>query len=62
MFFLTLQLVLTWDPKKEARAICGELVVQSGDLQRQVACLRDLLEKVSNFHISLYFSSVLRIH
>uniref|UniRef100_A0AAR2LEN0 Ankyrin repeat, SAM and basic leucine zipper domain-containing protein 1 n=1 Tax=Pygocentrus nattereri TaxID=42514 RepID=A0AAR2LEN0_PYGNA len=39
------ELVLTWDPKKEAQAICTELVAQAGDLQKEVTCLRDLLSK-----------------
>ncbi|KAB5574922.1 hypothetical protein PHYPO_G00214660 [Pangasianodon hypophthalmus] len=42
----TSQLVLTWDPKKEAQAICTELVAQTGDLQKEVVCLRDLLSKL----------------
>ncbi|KAI4875803.1 hypothetical protein NFI96_017146 [Prochilodus magdalenae] len=56
------ELVLTWDPKKEGQAICSELVAQAGDLQKEVTCLRDLLSKVSNLHISLCISSALRIH
>ncbi|KAG5273820.1 hypothetical protein AALO_G00155910 [Alosa alosa] len=40
------ELVLTWDPKKEAQAICTELVAQTGDLQKEVSCLRDLLRKM----------------
>ncbi|XP_017320668.3 ankyrin repeat, SAM and basic leucine zipper domain-containing protein 1 isoform X1 [Ictalurus punctatus] len=42
----TSQLVLTWDPKKEAQAICTELVAQTGDLQKELVCLRDLLSKL----------------
>ncbi|KAG7333211.1 hypothetical protein KOW79_003346 [Hemibagrus wyckioides] len=42
----TSQLVLTWDPNKEAQAICTELVAQTGDLQKEVLCLRDLLGKL----------------
>lgn len=45
--YLIRQLVLTWDPKKEARGICTELVAQTGDLQKELVCLRDLLGKVS---------------
>lgn len=45
---LVRQLVLTWDPKKEAQAICTELVAQTGDLQKELVCLRDLLSKVSS--------------
>ncbi|KAG9273216.1 ankyrin repeat, SAM and basic leucine zipper domain-containing protein 1 isoform X1 [Astyanax mexicanus] len=40
------ELVLTLDPKKEAQAICTELVAQTGDLQKQVTCLKDLLSKM----------------
>ncbi|KAL2093946.1 hypothetical protein ACEWY4_011258 [Coilia grayii] len=39
------ELVLTWDPKKEARGICTELVAQTEDLQKEVSCLSDLLCK-----------------
>ncbi|KAK3549235.1 hypothetical protein QTP70_034231 [Hemibagrus guttatus] len=46
----TSQVVLTWDPKKEAQAICTELVAQTGDLQKEVLCLRDLLGKFSQQH------------
>ncbi|KAK2848099.1 hypothetical protein Q7C36_009781 [Tachysurus vachellii] len=53
----TSQLVLTWDPKKEAQAICTELVAQTGDLQKEVLCLRDLLGKLDpidyTFHTPL---------
>ncbi|KAM3870139.1 ankyrin repeat, SAM and basic leucine zipper domain-containing protein 1 [Diretmus argenteus] len=37
------ELVLTLDPKQEAEALCNQLVVQIGDLQKEVACLRKLL-------------------
>ncbi|KAK6317907.1 hypothetical protein J4Q44_G00111980 [Coregonus suidteri] len=40
------ELVLSLDPKKEAQAICNELVAQTGDLQKEVACLRNLLHKM----------------
>ncbi|CDQ94565.1 unnamed protein product [Oncorhynchus mykiss] len=40
------ELVLSLDPKKEAQAICNELVAQTGDLQKEVACLKNLLHKV----------------
>ncbi|XP_066541229.1 ankyrin repeat, SAM and basic leucine zipper domain-containing protein 1 isoform X2 [Hoplias malabaricus] len=40
------ELVLTWDPKKEAQAICTELVAQTADLQKELTCLRDLLSKM----------------
>ncbi|XP_035381487.1 ankyrin repeat, SAM and basic leucine zipper domain-containing protein 1 isoform X2 [Electrophorus electricus] len=39
------ELVLTWDPNKEAQSICAELVVQTRDLQKEVICLKDLLSK-----------------
>lgn len=62
-FNLIRQLVLTWDPKKEAQAICSELVAQTGDLQKELVCLRDLLGKVSGiFTFPLYNLSKLRIH
>uniref|UniRef100_A0A8D3B920 Ankyrin repeat, SAM and basic leucine zipper domain containing 1 n=1 Tax=Scophthalmus maximus TaxID=52904 RepID=A0A8D3B920_SCOMX len=37
------QLVFSVDPKKEAHAICNQLVVQTKDLQKEVTCLRSLL-------------------
>ncbi|XP_051237869.1 ankyrin repeat, SAM and basic leucine zipper domain-containing protein 1 [Dicentrarchus labrax] len=37
------QLVFSVDPKKEAQAVCNQLVVQTKDLQKEVACLRNLL-------------------
>ncbi|TSX17021.1 Protein Wnt-2 [Bagarius yarrelli] len=40
------KLVLTLDPKKEAQAICTELVAQIGDLQKEVLCLKELLGKL----------------
>ncbi|XP_029524743.1 ankyrin repeat, SAM and basic leucine zipper domain-containing protein 1 isoform X1 [Oncorhynchus nerka] len=40
------ELVLSLDPKKEAQAICNELVAQTGDLQKEVACLKNLLHKM----------------
>uniref|UniRef100_A0A8C7R5K7 Ankyrin repeat, SAM and basic leucine zipper domain containing 1 n=1 Tax=Oncorhynchus mykiss TaxID=8022 RepID=A0A8C7R5K7_ONCMY len=36
------QLVLSLDPKEEAQAICNELVARTGDLQKEVTCLRNL--------------------
>ncbi|XP_072551933.1 ankyrin repeat, SAM and basic leucine zipper domain-containing protein 1 [Salminus brasiliensis] len=47
------ELVLTWDPKKEAQVICTELVAQTGDLQKEVTCLRDLLSKMDPSDCSL---------
>ncbi|XP_067446744.1 ankyrin repeat, SAM and basic leucine zipper domain-containing protein 1 isoform X1 [Thunnus thynnus] len=37
------QLVFSLDPKKEAQAVCNQLVVQTKDLQKEVNCLRSLL-------------------
>ncbi|ROL43260.1 Protein Wnt-2 [Anabarilius grahami] len=37
--------VLTCDPKKEAQALCTELVTQTGDLQKEILCLKTLLSK-----------------
>ncbi|XP_068580839.1 LOW QUALITY PROTEIN: ankyrin repeat, SAM and basic leucine zipper domain-containing protein 1-like [Cebidichthys violaceus] len=37
------QLVSSLDPKKEAQAVCSQLVVQTKDLQKEVTCLRNLL-------------------
>uniref|UniRef100_A0AAY4EM68 Ankyrin repeat, SAM and basic leucine zipper domain-containing protein 1 n=1 Tax=Denticeps clupeoides TaxID=299321 RepID=A0AAY4EM68_9TELE len=40
------ELVLTWDSKKEAQAICTDLVTQTMDLQKEMICLTDLLCKI----------------
>uniref|UniRef100_UPI0037E70145 ankyrin repeat, SAM and basic leucine zipper domain-containing protein 1 n=1 Tax=Semicossyphus pulcher TaxID=241346 RepID=UPI0037E70145 len=37
------QLVFTLDPKKEAEAVCNQLVIQTKDLHKEVICLRNLL-------------------
>ncbi|XP_034541160.1 ankyrin repeat, SAM and basic leucine zipper domain-containing protein 1 [Notolabrus celidotus] len=37
------QLVFSLDPKKEAQAVCNQLIVQTKDLQKEVICLRNLL-------------------
>ncbi|KAK2842714.1 hypothetical protein Q5P01_012914 [Channa striata] len=37
------QLVFSLDPKKEAQAVCNQLLVQTHDLQKEVTCLRNLL-------------------
>ncbi|XP_061899003.1 ankyrin repeat, SAM and basic leucine zipper domain-containing protein 1 [Entelurus aequoreus] len=37
------QLVFSLDPKKEAQAMCKELLAQTKDLQTEVCCLHDLL-------------------
>ncbi|XP_062860686.1 ankyrin repeat, SAM and basic leucine zipper domain-containing protein 1 isoform X2 [Trichomycterus rosablanca] len=55
------ELVLTWDPKKEAQAICTELVAQTGDLQKEVTCLRDLLSKMDQDHTENTFQPPLPI-
>ncbi|XP_033491723.1 ankyrin repeat, SAM and basic leucine zipper domain-containing protein 1 [Epinephelus lanceolatus] len=39
----TSQLVFSLDPKKEAQAVCNQLVVQTTDLQKEVTCLHSLL-------------------
>uniref|UniRef100_A0A8C2AE77 Ankyrin repeat, SAM and basic leucine zipper domain containing 1 n=1 Tax=Cyprinus carpio TaxID=7962 RepID=A0A8C2AE77_CYPCA len=39
------EVVLTCDPKKEAQALCTELVTQTGDLQKEILCLKTLLSK-----------------
>uniref|UniRef100_A0A3Q3NKW2 Ankyrin repeat, SAM and basic leucine zipper domain containing 1 n=1 Tax=Mastacembelus armatus TaxID=205130 RepID=A0A3Q3NKW2_9TELE len=41
------QLVFSLDPKKEAQAVCSQLVVQTKDLQKEVMCLRNLLCQVN---------------
>uniref|UniRef100_A0A669CG03 Ankyrin repeat, SAM and basic leucine zipper domain containing 1 n=1 Tax=Oreochromis niloticus TaxID=8128 RepID=A0A669CG03_ORENI len=43
------QLVFSLDPKKEARTICNQLVVQTKDLQKEVTCLRNLLCQMEEF-------------
>ncbi|XP_029951641.1 ankyrin repeat, SAM and basic leucine zipper domain-containing protein 1 [Salarias fasciatus] len=37
------QLVFSLDPKKEARALCRQLIVQASDLQKEATCLHNLL-------------------
>ncbi|XP_029909779.1 ankyrin repeat, SAM and basic leucine zipper domain-containing protein 1 isoform X2 [Myripristis murdjan] len=37
------KLVFSLDPKKEAQALCSQLVVQTGDLQKEIICLHNLL-------------------
>ncbi|XP_070686549.1 ankyrin repeat, SAM and basic leucine zipper domain-containing protein 1 [Pempheris klunzingeri] len=37
------QLVFSLDSKKEAQAVCSQLVLQTKDLQKEVTCLRSLL-------------------
>uniref|UniRef100_A0A3P8T0Q9 Ankyrin repeat, SAM and basic leucine zipper domain containing 1 n=1 Tax=Amphiprion percula TaxID=161767 RepID=A0A3P8T0Q9_AMPPE len=41
------QLVFSLDPKKEAQAICNQLVLQTKDLQKEIICLRNLLSQVN---------------
>ncbi|KAF3855248.1 hypothetical protein F7725_023303 [Dissostichus mawsoni] len=46
------QLVFSLDPKKEAQAVCNQLVIQTRDLQKEVTCLRNILckmEEVEHF-------------
>jgi hypothetical protein len=40
-------MVFSLDPKKEAQGVCRKLLLQAGDLQREVSCLYNLLSKVS---------------
>lgn len=42
----SVQLVFTLDPKKEAQAICNQVIIQTKDLQKEVVCLRNLLGEV----------------
>ncbi|XP_051512794.1 ankyrin repeat, SAM and basic leucine zipper domain-containing protein 1-like [Myxocyprinus asiaticus] len=42
------EIVLTCDPKKEAQAICTEIVTQTGDLQKEMVCLKTLLGKMAH--------------
>ncbi|XP_059362490.1 ankyrin repeat, SAM and basic leucine zipper domain-containing protein 1 isoform X2 [Carassius carassius] len=42
------EVVLTCDPKKEAQALCSELVTQTGDLQKEILCLKTLLSKTDH--------------
>uniref|UniRef100_A0A8C1I177 Ankyrin repeat, SAM and basic leucine zipper domain containing 1 n=1 Tax=Cyprinus carpio carpio TaxID=630221 RepID=A0A8C1I177_CYPCA len=42
------EVVLTCDPKKEAQALCTELVTQTGDLQKEILCLKTLLSKTDH--------------
>ncbi|CAJ1056089.1 ankyrin repeat%2C SAM and basic leucine zipper domain-containing protein 1 [Xyrichtys novacula] len=37
------QLVFSLDPKKEAKTVCNQLVIQMTDLQKEVTCLHSLL-------------------
>ncbi|XP_043120005.1 ankyrin repeat, SAM and basic leucine zipper domain-containing protein 1 isoform X1 [Puntigrus tetrazona] len=39
------EVVLTCDPKKDAQALCTDLVTQTGDLQKEILCLKTLLSK-----------------
>ncbi|KAI2653555.1 Ankyrin repeat, SAM and basic leucine zipper domain-containing protein 1 [Labeo rohita] len=45
------EVVLTCDPKKEAQVLCAELITQTGDLQKEILCLKTLLSKVSHVRI-----------
>ncbi|XP_030220937.1 ankyrin repeat, SAM and basic leucine zipper domain-containing protein 1 isoform X1 [Gadus morhua] len=39
------EMVFSLDPKKEAQGVCRKLLLQAGDLQREVSCLYNLLSK-----------------
>ncbi|CAL8236560.1 unnamed protein product, partial [Boreogadus saida] len=39
------EMVFSLDPKKEAQGVCRKLLVQAGDLQREVSCLYNLLSE-----------------
>ncbi|KAK5901713.1 hypothetical protein CesoFtcFv8_007045 [Champsocephalus esox] len=46
------QLVFSLDPKREAQAVCTQLLIQTRDLQKEVTCLRSILcqmEEVEHF-------------
>uniref|UniRef100_A0A671W1C4 Ankyrin repeat, SAM and basic leucine zipper domain containing 1 n=1 Tax=Sparus aurata TaxID=8175 RepID=A0A671W1C4_SPAAU len=43
------QLVFSLDPKKEAQAVCNQLVIQTKDLQKEVTCLHNLLCQVNTY-------------
>uniref|UniRef100_A0A3Q1EV11 Ankyrin repeat, SAM and basic leucine zipper domain containing 1 n=1 Tax=Acanthochromis polyacanthus TaxID=80966 RepID=A0A3Q1EV11_9TELE len=47
------QLVFSLDPKKEAHAICNQLVLQTKDLQKEIICLRNLLSQVDTHTFQL---------
>lgn len=42
------EVVLTCDPKREAQALCTEIVTQTGDLQKEILCLKTLLSKMDH--------------
>ncbi|XP_077104991.1 ankyrin repeat, SAM and basic leucine zipper domain-containing protein 1 [Siphateles boraxobius] len=46
------EVVLTCDPKKEAQALCTELVTQTGDLQKEIFCLKTLLSKTDHTELT----------
>ncbi|TRY66406.1 hypothetical protein DNTS_003367 [Danionella cerebrum] len=39
------EVVLTCNPTKEAQALCSEIFIQTGDLQKEILCLKTLLSK-----------------
>ncbi|XP_056137711.1 ankyrin repeat, SAM and basic leucine zipper domain-containing protein 1 [Lampris incognitus] len=47
------ELVLSLDPKKKAQAICNDLVIQIGDLHKEVTCLHNLLCQMNQTGCSL---------
>ncbi|XP_056622771.1 ankyrin repeat, SAM and basic leucine zipper domain-containing protein 1 isoform X3 [Triplophysa dalaica] len=42
------EVVLTCDPEKEAQVICADIITQTGDLQKEMACLKTLLTKTDH--------------
>lgn len=57
----SVQLVFTLDPKKEAQAICNQVIIQTKDLQKEVVCLRNLLGEVRT-HTHTYTNTHARNH
>ncbi|XP_073706142.1 ankyrin repeat, SAM and basic leucine zipper domain-containing protein 1 [Garra rufa] len=49
------EVVLTCDPKKEAQVLCAELVTQTGDLQKEILCLKTLLSKTDHTEYTFQF-------
>ncbi|KAK0146196.1 Ankyrin repeat, SAM and basic leucine zipper domain-containing protein 1 [Merluccius polli] len=39
------EMVFSLDPNKEAQGVCKKLLLQTGDLQKEVCCLHNLLSK-----------------
>ncbi|XP_050991344.1 ankyrin repeat, SAM and basic leucine zipper domain-containing protein 1 isoform X2 [Labeo rohita] len=49
------EVVLTCDPKKEAQVLCAELITQTGDLQKEILCLKTLLSKTAHTEYTFQF-------